>query len=202
MHSHTEKDYLFKAVKAFKRRLVVVSPDYQILAVNREDAASDKDLAIGRLCYEVFYDRDAPCENCAVKEAQETGGPSLRPKPDDKIDLSRMPCYYSYPIYEGDDITEFVSMDFDLPTTGGLEERLQQSNALLRNLIQSAVDCVIAADKKGHIIIFNDSASEAFGYTEDEALQGLNIRDIYPDKLEYEVMGKLRGELFGDVGKP
>jgi len=201
MYSNTVKDYLFKAIKAFKRRFVVVSPDYQILAVNRDDDTFDKDEVIGRLCYDLFYDRDLPCENCAVKEAQETGGPSLMPKPDDQVDLSRMPCYYSYPIYEGDDITEFVSMDFDLPTTGGLEERLQQSNALFRNLIRSAVDCVIAADMKGRIIFFNESASEVFGYTEDEAIGGLSIRDIYPDTLEFDVMGKLRSDQFGSVGK-
>ena len=27
----------------------------------------------GRRCYEVFYHRDTPCENCAVKKARETG---------------------------------------------------------------------------------------------------------------------------------
>ncbi|MBW1848967.1 MAG: PAS domain S-box protein, partial [Deltaproteobacteria bacterium] len=66
-------------------------------------------------------------------------------------------------------------MDFDLPTIGGLEKKMKQSNALLRNLIFSAVDGVIAADKKGKILIFNETASEIFGYIKDEALDQLNI---------------------------
>ncbi|TET89041.1 MAG: PAS domain S-box protein [Desulfobacteraceae bacterium] len=92
-------------------------------------------------------------------------------------------------------------MDFYLPAVKGLEEKMKQSNALLRNLIFSAVDGVIAAGKNGKIFIFNEMASEVFGYTEDEALNNLNIRDIYPDNLEYEVMKKLRDSEHGGRGK-
>jgi two-component system, NtrC family, sensor kinase len=112
-----------------------------------------------------------------------------------------MPCYYAYPIFSGEDIEAFVSMDFDLPTRGGLEEKLHRSNAFLRNLIFSSVDCVIAADKKGKILIFNNSASKIFGYTEDEALNRLNVRKIYPDNQAYEVMRNLRSEEYGGKGK-
>ena len=197
----TEKEYLIRAIKAFRRRFVVVSPDYHIIAVNRSDDALCKADIIGKLCYEVFYGRTSPCENCAVKEAVETGGPALRPKPDDTIDLSRMPCYYAYPIDDGNKIEAFVSMDFDLLTTGGLEEKLQHSNALLRNLLQSAVDGVIAADMKGKIFIFNDSAVEVFGYSAEEALTRLNVKDIYPDHTAHEVMKALRSEKYGGPGK-
>ncbi|MDX2442066.1 MAG: ATP-binding protein [Desulfobacterales bacterium] len=92
-------------------------------------------------------------------------------------------------------------MDFNLPTIGGLEKKMKQSNALLRNLIFSAVDGVIAADKKGTILIFNETASEVFGYTKDEAINHLNIRDIYPDNLEYDVMKKLRSTENSGKGK-
>jgi len=201
MYDDIEKHHLLKAIKAFKRRLIVVSPEFRILALNRsENEVAEADV-IGKLCYEEFYDRTSPCDGCAVQVVLETGGPSLRPKPDDTIDLGRMPCYYSYPIYDGDTIEAFVSMDFDLLTTGELEEKLQQSNALLRNLIHSAVDCVIAAGKKGNILIFNEAASEVFGYTEEEALSRINIGDIYPGKLAYQVMEKLRGDAVGGRGK-
>jgi len=112
-----------------------------------------------------------------------------------------MPCYFAYPIFSGDDIEAFVSMDFDLPTRGGLEEKLNRSNAFLRNLIFSSVDCVIAADKKGKILIFNGPASKVFGYTEDEALNSLNVRNIYPGKQAVEVMRNLRSEEYGGKGK-
>jgi len=201
MRSDSEKEILFKVIDAFKRRLIVVSPEFKILAANHTYDKKLKSEIIGKQCYQVFCDRPSPCINCAVEEALRTGKPALIPKPDDSLDLSRMPCYYSYPIYSGEDIEAFVSMDFDLPTIGGLEEKMKQSNALLRNLILSAVDGVIAADKKGKILIFNETAVEVFGYTEDEALNHLNIRDIYPDKIAYEVMKKLRSTETGGKGK-
>jgi PAS domain S-box-containing protein len=92
-------------------------------------------------------------------------------------------------------------MDFDLPTRGEIEDKLQSSNALLRNLILSAVDGVIAADKKGKILIFNAIAAEIFGYSVEEALESLDIRDIYPDQEEFEIMKKLRSDEYGGPGK-
>lgn len=201
MRSDSEKEILFKVIDAFKRRLIVVSPEFKILAANHTYDKKLKSEIIGKQCYQVFCDRSSPCINCAVEETLQTGKPALIPKPDDSLDLSRMPCYYSYPIYSGKDIEAFVSMDFDLPTIGGLEEKMKQSNALLRNLILSAVDGVIASDKKGKILIFNETAVEVFGYTEDEALNHLNIRDIYPDNIAYEVMKKLRSTETGGKGK-
>jgi two-component system, NtrC family, sensor kinase len=71
----------------------------------------------------------------------------------------------------------------------------------LNNLIHSAIDCVIAADMSGKILIFNDSAAEVFGYSVEEALKHLNIRDVYPDDGAKEVMRKLRSDEYGGKGK-
>jgi PAS domain S-box-containing protein len=60
---------------------------------------------------------------------------------------------------------------------------------------------VIAADKTGKILIFNDSAAEIFGYSVQEALNNLNIRDLYPGDGAREVMRKLRSEEYGGKGK-
>lgn len=201
MYTDTEKDYLLKAVNAFKRRLVVVSPDFKILAVNRFDDIASPENLIGKQCHATFYNRSMPCDNCAVKEVLETGKPALMPKPVDRVDVSSLPCYFSYPIYEDGKVTALVSMDFDLPSTGQLEEKVNQSHALLKNLIQSAVDGVIAADRKGNIIIFNRAASELTGYSEEEIANGVNIRDVYPEGVAYEVMKKMRSAEYGGEGK-
>jgi len=201
MRGDSEKEYLLKVIDTFRKRLIVVSPEFKILAASRGADGKARTEIIGKQCYQVFHDRSSPCTNCAVEEVLKTGKPALIPKPDDSLDLSRMPCYYSYPIYSGKKIEAFVSMDFDLPTIGGLEKKMKQSNALLRNLIFSAVDGVIAADKKGKILIFNETASEIFGHIKNEALNHLNIRDIYPDNTEYDVMKKLRSTETDGKGK-
>jgi PAS domain S-box-containing protein len=201
MRTELEKKFLLKAVDAFKKRLCVISPDFKILASNRQaDVAVGSDI-IGQYCYKVFYDRSTPCKSCAVTEAVKTKRSALRPKIDDALDLGMLPCLYSYPIVSDEKIDAMVSMDFDLPTQSGLQEKLERSNAFLRNLILSAVNGVIAADRKGKILFFNDAASDLLGYSVEEALDDLNIRDIYPGDGAYEVMKKLRSEEYGNEGK-
>ena len=179
----------------------MVSPEFEILAANCQlNGVSDSKL-VGRCCYEVFYERSYPCENCAVRESIEKKKPTLMPKPENTLDIDEMPCYFSYPIYSGNEIEAYVSMDFDLPTRGGIEEKLQRSNAFLRNLILSAVDGIISSDKNGKILIFNEAAEKVFGYTVDEALNHINVRDIYPDNKAYEVMRNLRSDDYDGKGK-
>lgn len=201
MRSEEETHYLLKAINAFKRRLIVISPEFKILASNDCPEGIERSEMLGRLCHQVFYDRSEPCLNCAVQKSKKTGRPALQHKIQDDIDLEKLPCLYSYPIHEGDKIEAFVSLDFDLPARGEFEDKLQSSNALLRNLILSAVDGVIAADKQGRILIFNEMAAELFGYTIDEAMEKLNIRDIYPERKELEVMKALRSDEYGGRGK-
>jgi len=201
MRSAKEVEYLLKAIDAFKNRLIVISPEFKILAANCETPSLKASDIVGQLCHKVFYDRTEPCENCAVRKANQTGRPTLRPKPEESANFEKVPCFYAYPIHTDNKIEAFVSMDFDLPTRGEIEDKLQSSNALLRNLILSAVDGVIAADKKGKILIFNDMAAEIFGYSVEEALGSLNIRDIYPDQEEFEIMKKMRSDAYGGPGK-
>jgi PAS domain S-box-containing protein len=201
MRSETENAFLLKAADAFRRRLIVVTPEFKILAAGSDPQGGENQKVIGHQCYEIFYGRSEPCVNCSVLQAKETGQPVLHPKPEEYADLEKMPCYYAYPIMSGNEIEAFVSMDFDLPVRGKIEDKLQSSNALLRNLILSAVDGVIAADKKGKILMFNNMASEIFGYTVEEAMEGLNIRDIYPDEGAYEIMKMLRSDQYGGRGK-
>ena len=94
-----------------------------------------------------------------------------------------------------------VIIDSQDASLESLEERLRRSNAFLKNLLHSSVDGVIAADKKGKILLFNDAASEISGYSEEEALTSLNIRDVYPEDGAYRIMEKLRSEQFGGPGK-
>ena len=201
MRSESEIAFLLKAVDAFQKRLIVISPEFKILASNYTQAEGGEPSVIGRLCHEVFYDRPEPCVNCGVLKAKETGQPTLHPKPEEFTDLEKLPCFYAYPIGTDGKIEAFVSMDFDLPVRGKIEDKLQSSNALLRNLILSAVDGVIAADKKGKILIFNNMSAEIFGYSVEEALQSLDIRDIYPDQRAHEVMKMLRSDQYGGQGK-
>ena len=83
MRSETENAYLLKAIDAFKRRLIVISPEFEILAANCGMEGIEDSKVVGQLCHQVFYDRPEPCVNCAVQKSKETGRPALQPKPEE-----------------------------------------------------------------------------------------------------------------------
>ncbi|MCJ7772416.1 MAG: ATP-binding protein [Desulfobacterales bacterium] len=84
---------------------------------------------------------------------------------------------------------------------GTNQKNLERSDAFFHNLIQSAVDAIIAADKTGKVIIFNEAAAQISGYSVEEALKSLDIRDVYPSDGAKEVMKKLRSDEYGGKGK-
>jgi two-component system NtrC family sensor kinase len=201
MNSHDQNEFILRAIDAFNRRILVVSPQFEILALR---GLVDGDLeteVVGRKCYKVLYDRNSPCAECPTFEVGRKGQSALSPGYRPPSHPNKIPCLYSYPIFSGEQIDAFVMMDFDFPALDALEEKLRRTNAFLNNLINSAVDCVIAADMKGKILIFNDSAAEVFGYSVKEALESLNIRDLYPGDGARQVMQKLRSDEYGGRGK-
>jgi two-component system NtrC family sensor kinase len=201
MNAKDQKKIILKAVDAFNRRFLVVSPRFEILALRGTVGDLPKASVIGKKCYKVLYDRNSPCRDCPTLEVGRIREPALSPGYHPISRSGKIPCLYSYPIFSGKDIEAFVMLDFDFPALDALEEKLRRTNAFLNNLIHSAVDCVIAADRTGKILIFNDSAAEIFGYSVEEALNDLNIRDLYPDDGAREVMRKLRSEEYGGKGK-
>ena len=200
MRTKSEKEWLLKAIDAFGKRFIVVSPEFEILAASRSSDGLVHSNVIGRKCHDVFYDRTSPCINCAVEDAMNNKEPTLRPKPEVELEVGSMPCYYAYPIYANGKVEAWVSIDFDLPIRQGLEDVLQRSNAFLRKLLVSAVDAVIAADKKGRILIFNEMAGEILGYDPEAAPNEIEIVDLYPNDTAYDVMQKLRSDDYGGKG--
>lgn len=191
-----------KAIEAFRKKLVIISPDYKILTTNQH-ALHDLDESItGELCYQVFFGNMSPCKECPATEVMISGKPAVRHIQNETDKSDQIQCLYAYPILSRDNKTEgLVVLDFEVPSLGFLEDKLRRSNALLRNLILSSLDGVIAADISGNILIFNDEAAEISGYTVHEALTQLNIRNLYPGNVAYKVMKKLRSEEYGGKGK-
>ena len=200
--SSKEEKFLINAIDAFKRKLFIISPDYKILAANNTAIEGHPESIIGKPCYEVIPGCGMPCPNCPAKEVLKTGKASVR------YDLSHnfsgnmdMLCLYSYPVYLGDQMDALVMLDFDLPALKNMEERRIRSNSFLRNLIHSAVDGVIASDPTGKILIFNEAAVQVSGYTVEEALNDITIRDLYSGEGAREVMRMLLSDEYGGEGK-
>jgi len=200
-----DKDhFLIRAIETLKRQIIIISDNYTILASKirpeKRIFLDENTKPEGKKCYAVFFNRTLPCLQCPVAEVKQTQRPSLNAGhfDDNHIEPS---CLYAYPMDGGDgNKNAIVVLDFHLPVLDQFDEKRFTSNAFLRNLIHSAVDGVIAADMTGRIIIFNKAASEIAGYTRDEAMETVNIRDIYPGDDARVIMEKMRSSEHGKEG--
>ncbi|MCF8085322.1 MAG: PAS domain S-box protein [Desulfohalobiaceae bacterium] len=198
MSTEEERTYLLETVQSLNRELVVISPDHVIVAAN--DYAKGKygrDM-VGKHCHAVYYGREKPCSSCPVQgQAREELFEHTEAEQMEGTEYGAV-CY---PLESENCPGCVAKVDFDPPKMDRLRKRLQQSNAFLHNLLVSSVDAVIAADMRGNILIFNDVAAEVLGYSREEAMARLDIRDIYPEDGAREVMGMLRSEDKGGRGK-
>ena len=161
-------------------RTIVISPDYVILSANPPAYATFTESIIGRRCHRLLHLRSSPCPGCpATTLWQDQGHPESTPHASQEGEDA--PCRHADFIDSKDTKRAMVIIDSQDPSLESLEERLRRSNSFLKNLLHSSVDGVIAADKKGKILLFNDAASEISGYSEEEALTTLDIRDVYPN---------------------
>jgi PAS domain S-box-containing protein len=116
-------------VDGFRDQLSLQSLDYTILRVNRAVAERNQKTfqeLIGKNCYETYYGRNAPCEECPVAETLSTKQPaSLVRKTSEAGTILRI---YSYPIL--DDQRNLVSV---LEYTQDITEQQRIQEQLIRS---------------------------------------------------------------------
>ncbi len=186
---------LDKAIEIIKKKIIVISSDYQLLAPEekREKARTTSPSGTNSLrCHELIFNSQTPCTNCPATEVLVTGSAALKQislKDNENIGS----CLYAFPLPPPDSREQpIVILDFALPPLAKFDEKRLTSNIFLRNLIENAVDGVIAADMKGKIFIFNKAATQIAGYSKKDAIETLNIRHIYPPGDAHKIMKRMR----------
>ena len=202
MRSDDEKEYLIQAIDALRRDVLIISPEFRIVAANRHAEEKREARIIGQVCHRLLYGRESPCNECPAVETMRTGLP-INMK--ERFAVNTPPRSVScFPIFDGDRIKALAMVDYDLSRVTNLEESYQRANTFLRNTLLNAVDGIIASDMTGKVIIFNQAAAEVTGYSIAEALDALYIWQIYPDdgrQNAREIMRQLRGQGYGGRGK-
>jgi PAS domain S-box-containing protein len=82
-------------------------------------------------------------------------------------------------------------------TTGELEKR----HELEHNLIQTSMDGIIANDRRGNLIIFNEGAERIYGYTREEAISGIHVIKLYPEGVAKKIKKMIYGSEYGGPGR-
>lgn len=214
-----EHRFCLAVMDAVRVPIYVVDPKtYRILDCNQvflsEYGISRRSQAVGRTCYEATQRSKTPCatsrDDCPLLGTVSTGRPAVRefvytpPHGEEMV----IECTTTPVLDDRGRVVRVIFINRDITHRRRTEEQLRQANRklqgtinFLRNLINSSVDAVIAADMTGRLLIFNEAAQDITGYGEEEALSNLNIREVYPEGVAREVMKKLRGEEFGGRGK-
>lgn len=80
-------------------------------------------------------------------------------------------------------------------------EELRAAHDFQRNLIQSSIDGIIAADRQGTIVVFNEGAERLLGYTGNAVIGKNQVDVIYPPGVADEVREALTSQNHGGSGR-
>ncbi len=88
----------------------------------------------------------------------------------------------------------------DITQQKTLEGKLRRRNAFFHNLIDSSVDGIIASDRKGNIMLFNQESQALLGYSIEDT-RSLHVTELYNEGVAYELIKRMRSNHFGGKGK-
>jgi two-component system NtrC family sensor kinase len=71
---------------------------------------------------------------------------------------------------------------------------------LRRQMMQTCMDGIVANDLKGNIITFNETAAKILGYDLKEVVGKMNVKELYPPNLAYEIKLKIHDANLGEKG--
>jgi PAS domain S-box-containing protein len=91
----------------------------------------------------------------------------------------------------------YEGINVDLSQRKQMERQLKEAHDFLNKLIMSSPNAIMATDMKGNIIIWNKAAEEILGYTAEEVIDKMNIRQIYPEGVAKQVMKMMRSPEYG-----
>ncbi|MDY0040468.1 MAG: response regulator [Desulforhabdus sp.] len=80
-------------------------------------------------------------------------------------------------------------------------EEIQKRHDFEFKLIHTSMDGIIANDRQGNIILFNEGASRIYGFTPEEAVAEIHVTRLYPEGKAREIKKKIYGPDYGGAGR-
>jgi PAS domain S-box-containing protein len=107
-----------------------------------------------------------------------------------------------YKIRGGDEIVQLAD-GFSQMTRSlkGSREELSRTYDFQRNLIEGSIDGIVALDKRGNIVIFNEGAERIFQYSSQEVIEKMDVADLYPPGQAKKIRADLYSNEYGGSGK-
>jgi len=102
---------------------------------------------------------------------------------------------------ENDKVVGYQGLTIDISDRIRMERELEEKNRFFSNLLESSVECIVAADTRGNVIFFNKAAEKLTGYNAEEVIENFHITKFYPIEVAKDIMRKLRSDEYGGRGK-
>ena len=183
--------------------LAAVDPEGRMLFANPrayEIAGLDEDSARGQYLRKIVHPADHKRLFSiwrSIRDGDYPRGVDLRMRrPDGGTRI--VSCAFSSLLdSEGAILVSFRDVTGDRATAA----ELKHTKDFLESLIDASVDAIIASDLAGEVLLFNKGAERIYGFTENEVLGKINVRELYPEGMAQEVMRMLRSAQHGGEGR-
>jgi len=167
---------------SMSERVIYHDKDLKILWANRAAAKSvgaTPSQIIGRYCYDIWQNRDQPCESCPVLTTIEKNEPQEGEviTPDGRAWFIK-----SYPVRRVEDATVgVVQIALDTTVLKKAEEALQKSEMKYKTLTDNINVGIYrnTVGPKGKFIEVNPAIVKMFGYESKEEFMSINVADLY-----------------------
>ncbi len=101
---------------------------------------------------------------------------------------------------EHGNVIGYEGINVDQTQRKHMENQIKESHDFLNMTIQSSPNAVIAADMKGKMILWNQSAGDILGYAAEDVIGKMNITEIYREGIAQNLMKMLRSPEHGGTG--
>ncbi len=207
-----ELDWRWRVFDSLSFPTLILKPDRTIVAANERFLAKinlPEDRVVGRTCRDIFndyfYDQGLPCTGDACpleKTLREGGGRSILRQINGADGLQRWEDRVFSPIKDGAGRVIYVIESIrDVTHTKHLEKMIHGIREFFDRVIQSSASAMVAADRKGRVLLMNPAAEELFGYRFDARSTEVNVTELYPPGMAQQIMAKLRDDTNGGRGK-
>lgn len=201
-------NWKMKVFESLSLPTLILMPDKTIVDANLEFLKRvnlKKEQIVGKTCHDFYYGSMEPCpfESCALAQVLQDrrGHSALRyvttvageEKWDNRV--------FSPIMDDSGEILYIMECIHDVTPIKVLERELSGARKFTEKLIQNSSCSMIAADRKGRILLMNPAAEELTGYSFKLAQGKLNAEDLYPPGQAKEIMRTLRDERIGGKGK-
>lgn len=202
------EEWITRVFECLAMPTLILRPNREIVDVNAsflDRFGLEKGKIVGKACHDFFFQSREPCpfERCPLARvlADRAGHSALVEVTNEAGEEKWDNRAFSPILDEQGEVRYVIETIHDVSRTKLLERELSGAREFAQKLIQCSTSAMIAADRRGRILLMNRAAEELTGYSLHEAQKRVTARDLYPPGQAREVMKMLRDEGIGGRGK-